>query len=231
VDDLYPTASPDGEQIAFTSEVRGLWQVFTINTDGSGLKQLTSDNTLSAYPAWSYDGDYIFYERREGDIWEMYRVNVENLNTKRLTFNSEAFDWHPATHPFRPLVLFESGTKEDIKIMDYNGENISYITKDGNRNRVPDISSNGQIIVFSKYLGSKAEVMIMDMNGAMLAQVTHMGGTNTHPTISPDGKYIGFDSNVSGRDQIYLYSFEDGSIINVFNDPNANYKDPFFVYN
>lgn len=230
VDDLYPTVSPDGSQIAFTSEVDGLWQLFTINTDGSGLRRLTSANTLSAYPAWSYDGNYIFYERREGDIWEMYRININDSKIKRLTFNTESHDWHPATHPFRPLVLFESGTKEDIKIMDYNGENVSYITKDGNRNRVPDINRNGNIVVFSKYLGSKAEVMLMDVNGAMLAQITANGETNTHPAISPDGQYIGFDSNVSDRDQIYLYSFEDGSIINVFNDNAHNYKDPYFLY-
>lgn len=229
-DDLYPNVSPDGSQIAFTSEVNGLWQVFIINTDGSGVRQVTDSNTLNAYPAWSHDGQYLFYESREGDIWEVYRIGVDGSNPQRLTFNTESHDWHPAGHPYRPLVLFESGTKEDIKVMDYNGENVHYITKDQQRNRVPDFSPDGRTIVFSKYLGSNGEVYIMDITGEILAQITANGSTNTHPVFSPDGNYIGFDSDASGREQIYIYSFADGSIFNIFNDPGANYKDPCFLF-
>lgn len=231
VDDLYPNVSPDGSQIAFTSEVNGLWQVFIINTDGSDLRQITDSNTLNAYSAWSHDSQYLFYESRVGEIWEVYRVGVDGSNPQRLTTNTESHDWHPAGHPYRPLVLFESGTKEDIKIMDYNGENIRYITKDGQRNRVPSFAPDGRTIVFSKYLGSNGEVFIMDISGKVLAQITANGATNTHPVYSPDGKYIGFDSDVSGREQIYIYSFEDGSVFNIFNDPEANYKDPCFLFN
>jgi len=230
VDDLYPNASPDGTQIAFTSEVGGLWQVFIINADGTGLRQITTSNTLNAYPDWSHDGQYLFYESRVGDVWEVYRIGADGNNPERLTFNSESHDWHPATHPFRPLVLFESGTKEDLKIMDYNGENVNYITKDDQRNRVPYFASDGKTIVFSKYLGGNGEIFIMDITGEVLAQITANGATNTHPIFSPDDKYIGFDSDVSGKQQVYIYSFEDGSVFNLINDTQNNYKDPCFIF-
>ena len=230
VDDLYPNTSPDGSQIAFTSEVDGLWQIFIINTDGTGLRQITASNTLNAYPDWSHDGQYLFYESRVGDVWEIYRIGVDGSNPTRLTFNPEAHDWHPATHPFRPIVLYESGTREDLKIMDYNGENVHYITRDDHRNRVPYFASDGRTIVYSRYLGAKGEVFLMNINGEVLAQITADGSTNTHPIFSPDHKYIGFDSNISGKEQVYIYSFEDGSVFNVINDLEHNYKDPCFVF-
>ncbi|MGM0365712.1 MAG: TolB family protein [Actinomycetota bacterium] len=230
VDDLYPNVSPDGKQIAFTSEVGGLWQVFIINADGTDLRQITTSNTLNAYPDWSHDGQYLFYESRVGDVWEVYRIGVDGSNPTRLTNSPEAHDWHPATHPFRPLVLFESGTKEDIKIMDYNGENVHYITRDDQRNRVPYFARDGRTIVYSRYLGASGEVFIMDINGEVLAQITADGGTNTHPIFSPDDKYIGYDSNVSGKEQVYIYSFEEDSVFNVINDLDNNYKDPCFIF-
>jgi len=163
-------------------------------------------------------------------VWEVYKIGADGSNPERLTFNSESHDWHPATHPFRPLVLFESGTKEDLKIMDYNGENVNYITKDDQRNRVPYFASDGKTIVFSKYLGGNGEIFIMDITGEVLAQITANGATNTHPIFSPDDKYIGFDSDVSGKQQVYIYSFEDGSVFNLINDTQNNYKDPCFIF-
>ncbi len=231
VDDLYPNISPDGSQITFTSEVDGLWQIFIINPDGTGLKQITTSDTLNAYPDWSHCGQYLFYESRVGEVWELYRVGVDGSDPTRLTYNQDGHDWHPATHPFRPLVLFESGfNREDLKIADFNGEDVRYVTRDDHRNRVPYFSSDGQAIVYSRYLGAKGEVFIMSINGEILAQITADGSTNSHPIFSPDDKYIGFDSNVSGKEQVYIYSFEDGSVFNVVNDLDHNYRDPCFIF-
>ncbi len=230
VDDLYPNTSPDGKQITFTSEVDGLWQLFVVNIDGTGLRQITTSNTLNAYSDWSHCGQYLFYESRVGDVWELYRIGVDGSNPTRLTFNTESHDWHPATHPFRPKVLFETGSPEDFKIMDYHGDHVHEVTIDDQRNRVPYFSSDGRTIVYSRYLGAQAEVFIMDINGEILAQITAMGGTNTHPIFSPCDRYIGFDSNISGKEQVYIYSFEDGTIFNVVNDLEHNYKDPCFVF-
>ncbi len=47
-----PTWSPDGSMIAFASTRSGTAAIWVVNTDGSELRQLTSDGQLSRYPIW-----------------------------------------------------------------------------------------------------------------------------------------------------------------------------------
>ena len=42
--DSTPTWSPTGTQIAFTSERRGQPQIFVINVDGTGLRQISFES-------------------------------------------------------------------------------------------------------------------------------------------------------------------------------------------
>ena len=49
-DEISPTWSPDGRQIAYSGRVDGRWNVHVMNEDGSGRTQLTSHSGY--YPAW-----------------------------------------------------------------------------------------------------------------------------------------------------------------------------------
>lgn len=49
-----PTWSPDGKKIAFTSDVSGHHEIFTINADGSDLQDITHGDAVDNDPAWSY---------------------------------------------------------------------------------------------------------------------------------------------------------------------------------
>lgn len=58
-----PAWSPDGKKIAFSSNKRGNWQIFVMNSDGSGLYQLTMRDTANdRYPTWSPDGKWIAFQ-------------------------------------------------------------------------------------------------------------------------------------------------------------------------
>lgn len=46
-----PTWSPDGRRIAFADFNQGNWQIYVVNTDGSGLRRLTSKGG-NVEPAW-----------------------------------------------------------------------------------------------------------------------------------------------------------------------------------
>lgn len=197
-----------------------------------GLYQVTTSSTLNAYPAWSNDGNYIFYESKVDGVWEIYRINTDGTGNARLTYNPSGDDWHPARHPFKPLVIFESGKpgKENIKVMDYNGENVRNITNDSARNRTPDLSGTNELITFTRYNDGEGQVFIMDMSGNGLRHITAMGGRNIHSTLSPDNKYIAFDSSGSEKIQLYIFSFEDGVIRKVIDDNAHTYSDPFFLF-
>jgi len=47
-----PAWSPDGSMIAFASTRSGTAEIWVVNADGTGLRQLTNDGRLSRYPIW-----------------------------------------------------------------------------------------------------------------------------------------------------------------------------------
>jgi Tol biopolymer transport system component len=47
-----PVWSPDGSRIAFVSNRSGTPEIWVINADGSGLRQITNDGTMKRYPTW-----------------------------------------------------------------------------------------------------------------------------------------------------------------------------------
>jgi TolB protein len=74
VDDAWPAWSPDGTKIAFTRRRRdsgglrltGPDDIYVINADGSGLRQLAND---AADPAWSPDGSRIAFSSEATASW------------------------------------------------------------------------------------------------------------------------------------------------------------------
>src|SRR5690606_24293881 len=58
--DMQPRFSPDGRQIAFTSDRGGGDNIWVMNVDGSGARAITRETfTLVNNPTWSADGRFI----------------------------------------------------------------------------------------------------------------------------------------------------------------------------
>ncbi len=76
-----PDPSPDGQWVVFYSQVQPEGDLYIIRTDGTGLRQLTSDQATDRVPRWSPDGDWIVsFSDRSGrlQIWEI-RVDGSEL--------------------------------------------------------------------------------------------------------------------------------------------------------
>jgi Tol biopolymer transport system component len=56
-----PTWSPDGKQIAFSSQIGGLTDLFVYDLDSGQLRRLTDDPYADLEPAWSPDGSLIAF--------------------------------------------------------------------------------------------------------------------------------------------------------------------------
>jgi Tol biopolymer transport system component len=72
----WPSWSPDGRRVLYSSSRSGVYVIYVVNVDGTELRPLTDGMATSedARAAWSPDGSKIVFTRRRGttmDIWVM----------------------------------------------------------------------------------------------------------------------------------------------------------------
>ena len=225
--DNYPAVSPDGEKIAYTSDINGTWQIMIMNWDGTEKKQITHNPWRSGYPTWSFDGRFIYFEASPEGDYEIYRINSDGSNMKRLTFNPNIDDWHPYGHPFQHKVIYESGASgnEKLYVMNYDGKNIERISDINMRQRVPAISVDGKIIVFS----DNSSVYTMDGNGENINKISGNLINCRHPDISPDNNFIIFEVGDKGQEEIYIVNLDGSNLVRLTNIKGTDY-DPAFMY-
>lgn len=60
--DSTPVWSPRDDRIAFTGFETGDFEIYTIHSDGTGLRQLTHTGGNDAHPVWSPDGQWIAFD-------------------------------------------------------------------------------------------------------------------------------------------------------------------------
>lgn len=81
-----PAFSPDGSRIAFTALRQGGWQdLAVINSDGTGLGWLTSDEAADFSPSWDPQGQYIYYSSDRSGIFDIYAYDLTDGSNFRLT--------------------------------------------------------------------------------------------------------------------------------------------------
>ena len=80
--DSSPDWSPDGSQIAFTSERTNGLSIFVMDADGANVRQLT-EGPFDVAPKWSPDGKRIAFEAMLvglGNGRQIYMMNADDTN-------------------------------------------------------------------------------------------------------------------------------------------------------
>lgn len=76
---MTPAWSPDGRRVAFASDRNGSYDLYVMNADGSGLRQLTHHPASDFAPQWSPDGRTLAFVSRRSPGWQghIYMLNVQ----------------------------------------------------------------------------------------------------------------------------------------------------------
>lgn len=83
-----PSWSPDDKQIVFASSREVLFHIYSMNADGTNVKQLTSGKREDANPSWAPDGAAIVYSSEaEGGRRGLFIMAADGSSPHRLAFS------------------------------------------------------------------------------------------------------------------------------------------------
>jgi len=135
-----PSWSPDGTQIAFTSNRAGVNEIWIMNTDGSNQKQLTKTvasgiiDEGSNGPSWSPDGKRIAFDSTRSGHFQIYTMNPDGSDVRQLT-SPNLPDYPdnllPNWSPDGKRIVFRTGIHRafgHIFVMDADGKNRRRLT-------------------------------------------------------------------------------------------------------
>jgi TolB protein len=86
------------EFVAFVSETSGNPEIYTMQSDGSNVSQLTQGVDKCYSPAWSPNGKYIAFIKESDGKSSLYIMNADGSSQKQISENTSqnlAFQWSP----------------------------------------------------------------------------------------------------------------------------------------
>ena len=208
--EVQPRFSPDGRQIAFTSDRGGGDNIWIMDLDGSGKRQLTKESfTLLNNPNWSPDGRYIaarkhFTTQRSAGTGEIWMYHVGGGGGVALVE--------------RPNPQHQKELGEPMFTPDGSGIYFTRDTTPGGTFQYAQ-NSNQQLFAIERY----------DLKTAERTTVASGVGGSVRPAPSPDGKHLAFVRRERAKSKLYVKDLRSGEERKIYDDLDQDMQETWAI--
>jgi Tol biopolymer transport system component/predicted Ser/Thr protein kinase len=211
--EAYPSMSPDGSRVAFSSEVGRFKQIVIKDLQSQEEIQVTDTDSDNIQPAWSPDGKTLLFVRShaaggklepgdvfgthiDGDVW---LHELESREEQKILDNA----FNPSYSPDGKRIAFDASIAGPRRIWtsDRLGRNPRQITFDDSEATdqiIPRWSPDGTKIVFQNAEWTTFDIKVVDVSSGEIRSVTNDGYLDLNPAWEHSGKVIYFSSYRSG---------------------------------
>jgi dipeptidyl aminopeptidase/acylaminoacyl peptidase len=218
VDDLYYTRSvfgaawsPDGQQIAFTTDISSRPNLWKVRASGGWPIQLVQSDDRQYNGVWSPDGKWIVYQQDHAgnELWDLYAIPSDGGEPLNLTNTPAIREQDPHWSHDGSTIAFaykpKEGTQYDIALLDWSTRRVHKLTNEqqpGYSWNVVAWSSDDKTIYADRVNPpfTDADIYRIDVATGKLENLTAHQGTIRYlaSSLSPDGGTILLSSDAKG---------------------------------
>lgn len=195
---LFPRWSPSGRALLFTGATSpdAPGDVYVVNLDGSGQRNLTHDSADDAPQgaSWQPGGHLIAFDRYVGGKSDLYTMRPDGTDVTRLTHtagDNQSPDWSPDG---RALTYIHGGVNSlgqlrgEVYTIDVHSGQVHQITHNtSSDDRNPAWSPKGQQIVFRRARADgTTELLRVEVTTRAVQPVITAAGSELGPSWQPD---------------------------------------------
>ena len=219
-EDFGPSFSPDGNNIIFSSNRTGNWDIWNIGADAEGLKQITNDPGDELAPVFSPDGKEIAFLREKNS--ENLQSSIFNIQYSLWIMNSDGSGARQVTKgiPVLSYPAWKSDGKE-IAFVSKGDEGIGIWVYNIHQQKSKKVATIWNEISESQRVkeseNQRAKRKYYPFNGLFLYRIDY----------NNKGDKITFESNLSGNVEIWVMN-SDGSNMSKVTRGNEPHWNPVF---
>ena len=218
VEDLYYTRSvfgaawsPDGQQVLFSSDMSGRFNLWKVRASGGWPIQLIQSDDVQSGAIWSPDGKWIVYQQDHAgnELYDLYAIPSDGGEPINLTNTPEIREQDPHWSPDGNTIAFaykpKEGTTYDIALLDWATHKVHKLTNEqqpGYFWSVVAWSKDGKTIYASRVNPPFTDADVYKVNvatGAAENLTPHQGTVRyLASSLSPDGATLLLSCDAKG---------------------------------
>ena len=204
IETLTGTKGMAGSKIAFSATRSGSKELYTADYDGSNLRQLTSDRTISVAPALSPDGRLLAYTSYLHGYADIYTIDLASGARNRIV-KFPGTNSGPAFSPdgSRIACTVSRDGNPELYVVSADGSGARRLTHTPGVESTPSWSPDGREIVYSSDSDTRSpQLYRISASGGSGQRIPTGHAYCTKPNWSPDGKKIAFNIREGGSFQV-----------------------------
>ncbi len=180
----FPSFTPDGKQIYYSSTATGIAQIYAAGLDGQGFRRISHRDAIDAEPKVNPKNPGLLLFVGGPGHQQIYQMNSDGAGVERVT-NGEGEASNPSWHPDGQHFAF-SWTRGyatgnfNVFVMDIGSRQFVQLTHSEGRNENPVWAPDGRHLAFASTRTGNSQIFTMLADGTQVKQLT-MQGINRTP--------------------------------------------------